>query len=156
MNKTCAFIIIATSCRLFLPPEHQRQFDVMVSGGNTSDGYDVVQLQRRNSQPSVGRSLGMLRKHSARNLGSVPNLTVGTRCIKTNCYIKSSSEFLHRLVQIDRSRRGFGLTLGGSSPVFIQTVNHDGDAVRAGLRAGDQILEINGLNVRYVFNAFSS
>ena len=148
---TCAHQI-ATSGRLFLPPEHQRQFDVVVSGGSKSSGYDVFQFQRRNSQPSVGRSLEMFRKHSARNLGSVPNLTVGTRCITTNNCIKSLSEFHHRLVQIDRSRRGFGLTLGGSSPVFIQTVDHDGDTVRAGLRAGDQILEINGLNVRYVFN----
>ena len=57
-----------------------------------------------------------------------------------------------RLVKIDRSRRGFGFTLNGSSPVFIQTIDHDGDAVRAGLRAGDQILEINGLNVRSVLN----
>ena len=51
-------------------------------------------------------------------------------------------------MKIDRSRRGFGFTLGGSAPVFIQTIAHGGDAIRAGLRAGDQILEINGLNVR--------
>ena len=56
----------------------------------------------------------------------------------------------YRLVQIDKSRKGFGFTLSGSSPVFVQTIDHEGDAARAGLREGDHILEINGLNVRYV------
>ena len=63
--------------------------------------------------------------------------------------------FLYRLVQINRSRRGFGFTLSSSCPVFIQTVDHDGDAARAGLRAGDHILEINGLNVRSVVNSYT-
>ena len=63
---------------------------------------------------------------------------------------------MFRLVKIDRSRRGFGFTLSSSSPVFIQTIEHDGDGVRAGLRAGDQILEINGLNVRSVLNVLST
>lgn len=64
-------------CRCFLPPEHQRQFDVAVSTG-TSPGYDTA--QRRNSQPTVGRSLEMFRRHSGRHLCSVPNLSIGTRC----------------------------------------------------------------------------
>ena len=34
--------------------------------------------------------------------------------------------------------------------MFVQTIDHEGDAARAGLREGDHILEINGLNVRYV------
>ncbi|XP_065898644.1 delphilin-like isoform X3 [Dysidea avara] len=111
--------------RLFLPPEHQRQFDVAVSVDSPDGGYDLA--QRRNSQPNVGRPLGM---RSSR-LGSVPNLSIATR-----------------LIQIDRSRRGFGFTLSGSSPVFVQAIDHHGAATRAGLRAGDHILEINGINVR--------
>lgn len=34
--------------------------------------------------------------------------------------------------------------------MFVQTIDHEGDAARAGLREGDHILEINGLNVKYV------
>lgn len=64
--------------RLFLSPEHQRQFDVAISVG-TSEGYNFV--RRRNSQPSVGSPLEMFRRHSSRHLGSVPNLSTGTRYI---------------------------------------------------------------------------
>ncbi|KAJ7382143.1 Delphilin [Desmophyllum pertusum] len=43
---------------------------------------------------------------------------------------------------------GFGFTLSGDSPVFIKTVDRGGAADQAGIKSGDHILEINGLNVR--------
>ena len=49
---------------------------------------------------------------------------------------------------VARGRGGFGFTLSGNAPVFIRAVDPSGPAAKAGLRAGDHILELNGLNVR--------
>ena len=54
-----------------------------------------------------------------------------------------------RIVQVYRGNGGFGFTLSGNAPVFIRSVDPYGAAARAGLRAGDYILQLNGLNVRY-------
>ena len=54
----------------------------------------------------------------------------------------------HRLVKVDRSGGGFGISLSGNAPVFIRAVDEGGPAQLAGLRAGDTLLAINGLNVR--------
>ncbi len=49
---------------------------------------------------------------------------------------------------MSRGRAGFGFSLSGNAPVFIRAVDSGGAAARVGLRAGDHILELNGLNVR--------
>jgi len=129
--------------RLFLPPEHQRQFDVAVSIDLPDGDYD--RAQRRNSQPNIERPLGM---RSSR-LGSVPNLSIATRYVYIILWQPIQYTLnLCRLIHIDRSRRGFGFTISGSAPVFVQAIDHHGAATRAGLRAGDHLLEINGINIR--------
>lgn len=132
----------AIICRFFLPPEHQRQFDVAVSVDSLDGGYDLA--QHSNSQPNVGRPMGM----GSSRLGSVPNLSVATRYKPKGMPRYTHAWFSYRLIQVDRSKRGFGFTISGSSPVFVQAIDHHGAATRAGLRAGDHILEINGINVR--------
>ena len=39
---------------------------------------------------------------------------------------------------------GYGLTLSGDQPVFVQTVKPGGSAYRAGVRENDLILKVNG------------
>ena len=58
-----------------------------------------------------------------------------------------------RYVHVDRGHGGFGFTLSGNAPVFIRSVDTRGAAAKAGLQPGDQIMELNGLNVRSVVNA---
>ena len=53
-----------------------------------------------------------------------------------------------RYVHVDRGHGGFGFTLSGNAPVFIRSVDARGAAARAGLQPGDQIMELNGLNIR--------
>ena len=44
---------------------------------------------------------------------------------------------------------GFGLTLRGDSPVYVRSVEFESPSDAAGVRSGDLILEVNGVNVRY-------
>lgn len=91
----------------------------------------------------------------------MPNLaTVGTR---TERYVREPqldtkggslctlySPLVPRYVHVDRGHGGFGFTLSGNAPVFIRSVDARGAAAKAGLQPGDQIMELNGLNVRFV------
>ena len=55
-----------------------------------------------------------------------------------------------RLVTVKRvGGRGFGLSLSGNAPVVVRSVDPRGPADMAGIRPGDTIFAVNGLNVRY-------
>ncbi|KAM6115706.1 rho guanine nucleotide exchange factor 12 isoform 5-T5 [Phoenicopterus ruber ruber] len=62
---------------------------------------------------------------------------------------KSSSEesrsetygLVQRCVVIQRDENGFGLTVSGDNPVFVQSVKEDGAAMRAGVQTGDRIIK---------------
>ena len=56
---------------------------------------------------------------------------------------------MHRLVRVARGGGGFGFSLSGNAPVFIRSVDPSGAATSAGLRAGDRLLALNGLNIRW-------
>ncbi len=43
-----------------------------------------------------------------------------------------------------RDAQGYGLTLSGDQPVFVQTVRSGGAAFRAGIKENDIIVKVNG------------
>ncbi|XP_075585041.1 uncharacterized protein LOC124495068 [Dermatophagoides farinae] len=49
-----------------------------------------------------------------------------------------------RTVIIHKDSRGYGMRISGDNPVFIQHVNEEGAAYKAGVRSGDQIVKVNG------------
>ncbi|XP_074833313.1 rho guanine nucleotide exchange factor 12 isoform X3 [Carettochelys insculpta] len=51
---------------------------------------------------------------------------------------------VQRCVIIQRDENGFGLTVSGDNPVFVQSVKEDGAAMRAGVQTGDRIIKVNG------------
>ncbi len=53
-----------------------------------------------------------------------------------------------RTLVVLRDGLGYGLTLSGDQPVFVQTVRPGGAAERAGVREGDVILRVDGRRVR--------
>nr|XP_004225831.2 delphilin-like [Ciona intestinalis] len=53
-----------------------------------------------------------------------------------------------RSVQVKRGSRSFGLTLCGHAPVSIQSVDEGSPAYEAGLKDGDYILALNGIDLR--------
>uniref|UniRef100_A0A672QFB3 Rho guanine nucleotide exchange factor 12 n=1 Tax=Sinocyclocheilus grahami TaxID=75366 RepID=A0A672QFB3_SINGR len=51
---------------------------------------------------------------------------------------------VQRCVIIQKDESGFGLTVSGDNPVFVQLVKQDGAAMRAGVQTGDRIIKVNG------------
>uniref|UniRef100_A0A8C0H2J4 Rho guanine nucleotide exchange factor 12 n=1 Tax=Chelonoidis abingdonii TaxID=106734 RepID=A0A8C0H2J4_CHEAB len=72
---------------------------------------------------------------------------------------KSSSEesrsetygLVQRCVIIQRDENGFGLTVSGDNPVFVQSVKEDGAAMRAGVQTGDRIIKVRVLSKNVKF-----
>ncbi|XP_069750687.1 rho guanine nucleotide exchange factor 12-like isoform X3 [Narcine bancroftii] len=68
-----------------------------------------------------------------------------------NCddHKRESYGLVQRCVIIQRDENGFGLTVSGDNPVFVQSVKEDGAAVRAGVQQGDRIIKVNGTLVTH-------
>ncbi|XP_043936950.1 rho guanine nucleotide exchange factor 12 [Protopterus annectens] len=60
-----------------------------------------------------------------------------------------SPGLVQRCVIIQRDENGFGLTVSGDNPVFVQSVREDGAAMRAGVQTGDRIIKVNGTLVTH-------
>ncbi|XP_076002121.1 rho guanine nucleotide exchange factor 12 isoform X2 [Genypterus blacodes] len=55
-----------------------------------------------------------------------------------------SCGLVQRCVIIQKDENGFGLTVSGDNPVFVQLVKEDGAAMLAGVQTGDRIIKVNG------------
>ncbi|XP_046852424.1 rho guanine nucleotide exchange factor 11-like isoform X2 [Xenia sp. Carnegie-2017] len=51
---------------------------------------------------------------------------------------------IQRCVIVQRDQKGYGLTVTGDNPVYVQSVREDGAADVAGVRVGDKIVKVNG------------
>ncbi|KAK5868612.1 hypothetical protein PBY51_009612 [Eleginops maclovinus] len=56
---------------------------------------------------------------------------------------------VQRCVIIQKNENGFGLTVSGDNPVFVQLVKEDGAAMQAGVQTGDRIIKVNGTLVTH-------
>ncbi|XP_009290006.1 rho guanine nucleotide exchange factor 12 isoform X1 [Danio rerio] len=67
---------------------------------------------------------------------------------KSGCVVADrrpeSCGLVQRCVIIQKDENGFGLTVSGDNPVFVQLVKQDGAAMRAGVQTGDRIIKVNG------------
>uniref|UniRef100_A0A8C8GPW2 Rho guanine nucleotide exchange factor 12 n=1 Tax=Oncorhynchus tshawytscha TaxID=74940 RepID=A0A8C8GPW2_ONCTS len=74
-----------------------------------------------------------------------------TYCSPNTCLLFSPStrglggrsivRLVQRCVIIQKDENGFGLTVSGDNPVFVQLVKEDGAAERAGVQTGDRIIK---------------
>ncbi|XP_055330885.1 rho guanine nucleotide exchange factor 11-like isoform X2 [Paramacrobiotus metropolitanus] len=55
-----------------------------------------------------------------------------------------TEDLYQRLVIFQRDAKGYGLTVSGDNPVFVQSVKEDGPAALAGVQKGDRIIKVNG------------
>ncbi|XP_010721961.1 rho guanine nucleotide exchange factor 12 isoform X2 [Meleagris gallopavo] len=69
------------------------------------------------------------------------------RCSSTHDF--DPTGLVQRCVVIQRDENGFGLTVSGDNPVFVQSVKEDGAAMRAGVQTGDRIIKVNGTLVTH-------
>ena len=68
--------------------------------------------------------------------------------LSPNGSIESDRKSLvERCVVVYKQSDGYGLTVTGENPVFVDYVKPDGAAFHAGVRQGDRILKVNGMPV---------
>uniref|UniRef100_W5M213 Rho guanine nucleotide exchange factor 12 n=1 Tax=Lepisosteus oculatus TaxID=7918 RepID=W5M213_LEPOC len=68
---------------------------------------------------------------------------------KPELCVSAHTGLVQRCVIIQRDDNGFGLTVSGDNPVFVQLVKEDGAAMRAGVQTGDRIIKVNGTLVTH-------
>ncbi|KAG0410219.1 hypothetical protein HPB47_012661, partial [Ixodes persulcatus] len=59
-------------------------------------------------------------------------------------YDSQGVPLVQRCLIVRRDEKGYGLTVSGDNPVFVQSVKPDGAAARAGVHQGDRIIKVNG------------
>nr|XP_054763799.1 delphilin-like [Lytechinus pictus] len=95
-----------------------------------------------------GDQLVELNNHSILHLGADSIMTLARRCPEVPPSIVVVS--CVKTCEIYRNRNGhFGLTLIGGGPVYVEVVEQGGPAMNCGLKAGDMVLEINGLPIKH-------
>ncbi|XP_068162386.1 delphilin isoform X2 [Antennarius striatus] len=151
---------LISSIRIFIPKKHRQRFDDAVS-------QNVINRLCRSK--SISEPQGRIRRsrsedHSDRHHGSKRASSVprdgepGGRgeADKDKTLKKSSSGIpVHppigpnqRILRVYRGKKNFGFTLRGHAPVCIDSVIADSPAEECGLKPGDRILFLNGLDMR--------
>eukprot|EP00795_Rhopilema_esculentum_P009303 gene9303-17001_t len=129
--------------RYFIPSKHKPFFDAIVSQNYSSTGpFEDTTL--RSAEKHSPRDFN--HQHSPRNADD-PRIrsNFSRQAAKTN-----RKEPPCRIVHLQRESGNapFGFTISGYNPVFLRSVDEGGSAEAAGLKPGDCIIEINGINVR--------
>uniref|UniRef100_A0A9J8D2D7 Glutamate receptor, ionotropic, delta 2 (Grid2) interacting protein, b n=1 Tax=Cyprinus carpio carpio TaxID=630221 RepID=A0A9J8D2D7_CYPCA len=121
------------SCyEIFIPKKHRQRFDEAVSQSllnrmcrSKSLGDPQNRLRRSRSQDHHERTQGSKRASSVpRDTGDDPT------------------------IRVYRGKKSFGFTLRGHAPVWIDSVMPGSPAEACGLKTGDRILFLNGLDMR--------
>ncbi|KAG5854396.1 hypothetical protein ANANG_G00037400 [Anguilla anguilla] len=146
------------SIRIFIPKKHRQRFDEVVSQslinrvcrgkGLGEPGQNRLRRSRSEDHPerllvstrasSVPRPVGDDNEPSDRNLRKTASLTPGHSAAATN----------RRTLRVYRGNKSFGFTLRGHAPVWIDSVISGSPAEKSGLKTGDRILFLNGLDMR--------
>uniref|UniRef100_A0A3Q3BMM9 Glutamate receptor, ionotropic, delta 2 (Grid2) interacting protein, a n=1 Tax=Kryptolebias marmoratus TaxID=37003 RepID=A0A3Q3BMM9_KRYMA len=144
--------------RIFIPKKHRERFDEVVSQslmsrlkGRSFSDPSRSQFRRSRSEDHPERLLVSTRASSvprthaeegvpppARGMRKTTSLIAGHSGGSTNC----------RTVRVCKGNMSFGFTLRGHAPVWIDSVIPGSPADKAGLKPGDRILFLNGLDMR--------
>ncbi|XP_078379689.1 rho guanine nucleotide exchange factor 11-like isoform X2 [Oculina patagonica] len=62
---------------------------------------------------------------------------------------QEGQHLIQHCVIIQRDEKGYGLTVTGDNPVYVQSVKEDGAAYRTGVQVGDKIIKVNGTLVTH-------
>ncbi|XP_055746241.1 delphilin isoform X5 [Salvelinus fontinalis] len=153
--------------RIFIPKKHRQRFDEAVSQSliqricrskSISEPGPQGRLRRSRSEDHPDRHYGSKR---ASSVPRDPGEDGGGKERGERGYRKSMSGIpVHqsganqslrappRTVRVYRGKKSFGFTLRGHAPVCIDSVIPDSPAEDCGLKPGDRILFLNGLDMR--------
>uniref|UniRef100_A0A3P8SSE3 Grid2 interacting protein n=1 Tax=Amphiprion percula TaxID=161767 RepID=A0A3P8SSE3_AMPPE len=137
--------------RIFIPKKHRERFDEVVSQslmsrlkGRSFSDPSRNHLRRSRSEDHPERLLVSTRASSVPRTHAeeeVPTILSIFVLIKAHIY-------LFRTVRVCKGNMSFGFTLRGHAPVWIDSVIPGSPADKAGLKPGDRILFLNGLDMR--------
>ncbi|XP_070708242.1 delphilin [Pempheris klunzingeri] len=151
---------LISSIRIFIPKKHRQRFDEAVS-------QNVINRLCRSK--SISEPQGRIRRsrsedHSERHHGSKRASSVprdgepgGRGEAERDRGLRKSVSGMpthppigpnQRIVRVYRGKKNFGFTLRGHAPVCIDSVIPDSPAEECGLKPGDRILFLNGLDMR--------
>ncbi|XP_077475914.1 delphilin isoform X2 [Stigmatopora argus] len=138
---------LARHFRIFIPKKHRERFDEALSrslaGGPRGRSFGRGE-DRPGHLPASARATSVPRAHaeeggSSRGMRKTASLTAGrSGACATN----------RRTVRVRKGNMSFGFTLRGHAPVWIDSVIPGSAADEAGLRPGDRIMFLNGLDMR--------
>uniref|UniRef100_A0A8C4EXL9 Glutamate receptor, ionotropic, delta 2 (Grid2) interacting protein, b n=1 Tax=Dicentrarchus labrax TaxID=13489 RepID=A0A8C4EXL9_DICLA len=145
------------SCLIFIPKKHRQRFDEAVS-------QNVINRICRSK--SISEPHGRIRRsrsedhserhHGSKRASSVPRdgepggrgETERDRGLRKGMPAHPPIGPNQRVIRVYRGKKNFGFTLRGHAPVCIDSVIPDSPAEECGLKPGDRILFLNGLDMR--------
>ncbi|XP_026861897.2 delphilin isoform X3 [Electrophorus electricus] len=146
---------LISNIRIFIPKKHRQRFDEAVAQSllhrmcrsKSLSEPGQSRLRRSRSQDRHERPVPCKRASSAPR-------DSGEEAARTQ---KKSSSGIpsvplagpnQRTIRVYRGKKSFGFTLRGHAPVWIDSVIPDSPAEECGLKPGDRILFLNGLDMR--------
>uniref|UniRef100_A0A3P9L8F6 Glutamate receptor, ionotropic, delta 2 (Grid2) interacting protein, a n=1 Tax=Oryzias latipes TaxID=8090 RepID=A0A3P9L8F6_ORYLA len=144
---------------IFIPKKHRERFDEVVSQslmsrlkGRSFSDPSRSHLRRSRSEDHPERLLVSTRASSVPRTHAEEGVAPPTRGMrKTTSLIAGHAGGATsncRTVRVCKGNMSFGFTLRGHAPVWIDSVIPGSPADKAGLKPGDRILFLNGLDMR--------
>ncbi|XP_029942641.1 delphilin-like, partial [Salarias fasciatus] len=153
---------LISSIRIFIPKKHRQRFDEAVNQNvinrlcrSKSISEPQGRIRRSRSEDHSDRHRGSKRASSVPRDGGEPGERErggerdrGARKSVSGIPAHPPVGPNQRMVRVYRGKKNFGFTLRGHAPVCIDSVISDSPAEECGLKPGDRILFLNGLDMR--------
>uniref|UniRef100_G3PDD5 Glutamate receptor, ionotropic, delta 2 (Grid2) interacting protein, a n=1 Tax=Gasterosteus aculeatus aculeatus TaxID=481459 RepID=G3PDD5_GASAC len=141
--------------RIFIPKKHRERFDEVVSQslmsrikGRSFSDPSRSHLRRSRSEDHPERLLVSTRASSVPRTQAEEGVVPPARGMRKTTSLIAGQMSLCRTVRVCKGNNSFGFTLRGHAPVWIDSVIPGNPADKAGLKPGDRILFLNGLDMR--------
>ncbi|XP_076025790.1 delphilin isoform X2 [Genypterus blacodes] len=156
---------LISSIRIFIPKKHRQRFDDSVSQNvinrlcrSKSISEPQGRIRRSRSEDHSDRHRGSKRASSVPRDGGEPGgKGEGERERERDRGHRKSTAGIpshpaigpnQRIIRVYRGKKNFGFTLRGHAPVCVDAVIPESPAEECGLKTGDRILFLNGLDMR--------
>uniref|UniRef100_A0A667ZB05 Grid2 interacting protein n=1 Tax=Myripristis murdjan TaxID=586833 RepID=A0A667ZB05_9TELE len=141
--------------RIFIPKKHRERFDEVVSQslmsrlkGRSFSDPSRNRLRRSRSEDHPERLLVSTRASSVPRTHAEESMVPPARGMRKTTSLIAGPVSVLRTVRVCKGNMSFGFTLRGHAPVWIDSVIPGSPADKAGLKPGDRILFLNGLDMR--------